>query len=183
MTVPVWDRAGFVAWRKSLSVAQRDMKDSIWQAREAATVHLDAVLKVNGAKYLRLSHLYESLRNRGYALGQDVKLEAGAGQEPKLWLDLGHVMTMEPDAKTYRLSLYGNNNVDVLLETDNLEEAGAAVIDVSAHGVVAAGRGALAANRVNAWSFATLLYVWLTGLITGVAALALLVIILKKIPF
>jgi hypothetical protein len=151
---------------------------SLRDARDASTAHLEAVLKVDGASYLRLSHLRTQL-----GPSDQLDLKSAAGVQPQLWLDLAHRLTMEPDAKTYRLSYHGVDRIDVLLETQNLEEAKEAAEKVLAQRVVNAARFSVEAAQKAEWRGLTLLYVWMTGLVTGFAALALYVIIMKKLPF
>ena len=151
---------------------------SLRDARDASTAHLEAVLKVNGASYLRLAHLRDLLD----PLDQ-IELKAGSGIQPQLWLDLAHRVTMEPDAKTYRLSFVGPDKIEVLLETENLVEAKEAAENALALKVVAQTRKAVIDSQKAEWRWMTLLYVWMTGVVTGIAALALYVITMKELPF
>jgi soluble cytochrome b562 len=114
-----------------VGVEERMSVASLRDARDASTAHLEAVLKIDGASYLRLAHLRDQLD-----FSDQVDLKAGAGVQPQLWLDLAHRMTMEPDAKTYRLSYHGVDRIEVLLETTNLAEAKAAAEKVLAIRVV-----------------------------------------------
>jgi soluble cytochrome b562 len=161
-----------------VGVEERMSVASLRDARDASTAHLEAVLKIDGASYLRLAHLRDQLD-----FSDQVDLKAGAGVQPQLWLDLAHRMTMEPDAKTYRLSYHGVDRIEVLLETTNLAEAKAAAEKVLAMRVVGQARLSVQAAQKAEWRWLTLLYVWMTGVVTGFAALALYVIIMKKLPF
>jgi soluble cytochrome b562 len=161
-----------------VGVEERMSVASLRDARDASTAHLEAVLKIDGASYLRLAHLRDQLD-----FSDQVDLKAGAGVQPQLWLDLAHRMTMEPDAKTYRLSYHGVDRIEVLLETTNLAEAKAAAEKVLAIRVVGQARLSVQAAQKAEWRWLTLLYVWMTGVVTGFAALALYVIIMKKLPF
>lgn len=158
--------------------------ESLRQARDAEAAHLDAVLKINGAKALRLSHLVQSLRQIQATGMQDLELTLKPGEEPHVWLDLSHRVTMEPDTKTYRLSALLTDRVDVLLETENLQEVLQQAQRVLAHrSVKQAWNAAESRQGPKVWSLATLVYVWATGFVAGAAGLALLSIYMKKLPF
>lgn len=158
--------------------------ETLRHARDAEALHLDAVLKVNGAKALRLTHLVELLRQSQSNDAEDLELKVRQGEDPHIWLDLSHRITMEPDAKTYRLSALSTDKVDVLLETENLDTLMVAAQRVLSHGKVrrAWGMGeSVPSSKV--WSLTTLVYVWATGFVAGAAGLALLSIYMKKLPF
>jgi hypothetical protein len=158
--------------------------ESLRHARDVEAAHLDAVLKVNGAKALRLSHVVQSLRLIQATGMQDLELKVSPGEEPQVWLDLSHRITMEPDAKTYRLSALSADRVDVLLETENLQDLLQQAQRVLAHrSVKQAWNAAESRQGAKVWSLATLVYVWATGFVAGAAALALLSIYMKKLPF
>ncbi len=161
-----------------MGVDERMSVASLRDARDASTAHLEAVLKVNGASYLRLAHLRDLLH-----YSDQIELKAGSGIQPQLWLDLAHRVTMEPDAKTYRLSFVGPDKIEVLLETENLVEAKEAAENALALKVVAQTRKAVIDSQKAEWRWMTLLYVWMTGVVTGIAALALYVITMKELPF
>ena len=165
-----------------MSLEARVAADGLRKARDAETAHLEAVLKVNGAKYLRLAHLRDLLSPLG-----SIELKAEMGDEPQLWLDLSHRVTMDPDAKTYHLAYIAPNQINTLLQTGNLEEAVKAAENVIAHHAVnverAGGQHQVRMPASPAWRHATLVYVWLTGVITGGAALAMYLIYLKKMVF
>jgi hypothetical protein len=165
---------GFVCWSFVLGVDERMSVASLRSARDASTAHLEAILKVNGASYLRLAHVHDLLGS-----SEQIELKAGPGVEPQLWLDLAHRLTMEPDAKTYRLSYVGNDKIEVLLETESVPEAKLAAEKVLALKVVGQARKTVEDSQKAEWRWMTLLYVWLTGVITGMAALGLYVITLK----
>ncbi len=147
-------------------------------ARDASTAHLEAVLKVDGARYLRLAYLRDKL-------GKDsgVELKSGPGMQSQLWLDLAHRVTMEPHAKTYRLSRIGVDTIDVMLETESLDEALVAARVVLAHRSVEVARAPADVEKSMESQWITMLYVWLTGVVTGIAVLALYIIHMKKLPF
>ena len=147
------------------------------QARDAETAHLDAVLKVHGAAYLRLASLAEHLNAKVIPQGDTVKVKAAPGSEPMLWLDVVHSITMEPDAKTYRLTHHGLQVKTVLLETPDLPGIVEAAGRIWAHQGVRDMRETTPA--VVSWRYATLIYIWMTGIVTGAAALALYYIYLK----
>lgn len=158
--------------------------ESLRHARDAEAMHLDAVLKVNGAKALRLSHVVELLRQSQSTDTQDVELKVRQGEDPHIWLDMSHRITMEPDAKTYCLSVLSPNKIDILSESENLETLLAAAQRVLSHHKVrrAWGSGESGA-KAKLWSLTTLVYVWATGFVAGAAGLALLSIYMKKLPF
>lgn len=158
------------------------ISDELRNARDAETAHLEAVLRVDGVKALRLALLADHVRQ--HIPDSSIELRTTSGEEPHMWIDLCHRVTMDPDPKTFRLSFHGLDRIDPLLETEDPQRMLAAIRNVLAHGQVTAARGG--PDRLTlptAWSYITLLYVWITGIITGVAALALLVIVLKKMPF
>ena len=155
--------------------------ESLRRARDAEAAHLDAVLKVNGAKALRLSLVVEKLRQSGAA---EVELKADVGEDPQIWLDMSHRVVMEPDTKTYRLSEYSADKVHMLLETESQDEMLAAAQRVLSHSKIRqAWSGRESDRETNARRLATLVYVWATGFVAGAAGLALLSIYLKKLPF
>ena len=88
---------------------------------------------------------------------------------------------MEPDAATYRLTRFGLHDREVLLETSDQAEILTAVQKLDAHTLVLDARHGNWAGK--SWAFATLFYVWLTGIVTGGAVLALYLIYLKKWMF
>jgi hypothetical protein len=157
-----------------------ELAERLRRARDAEFAHLAAVLKVHGAAHLRLAHLRDAL------IG-DLELKANAGEEPQLWLDVAHRVTMEPDAKTYCLKFVGSHSIDALLQTERFEEARMAAQNVLDHQTVqlarASARPVQPGEVPELWSKATLFYVWFTGLVTGAAALAMISIYLKKLPF
>jgi hypothetical protein len=155
--------------------------DSLRHARDAEAAHLDAVLKVNGAKALRLLAVAERLKQAG---ATDVELNAKVGEDPQIWLDMSHRITMEPDTKTYRLSEFSTGKIEMLLETENQDEMLTAARRVLSHGKIRQAWKSPESDRGSkAWRLATLVYVWATGFIAGAAGLALLSIYLKKLPF
>jgi hypothetical protein len=176
LAVPQWHK-----WNHRVRILGLDEKMStatLRDARDASTAHLEAVLKVNGASYLRLAHLRDQLD-----VQDDIELKAGDGVQPQLWLDMAHRFTMEPDAKTYRLAYHGASKIEVLLETDQLESAVSAAKAVLAHKAVRELRGSSEPSQTVEWQWMTLLYVWMTGVITGFAALSLYAIYMKKLLF
>ena len=158
--------------------------ETLRHARDAEVMHLEAALKVNGAKSLRLSRVVQSLRQSQRSDAADIELKLNPGDEPQVWLDLSHRITMEPDAKTYRLMALSTDKIDMLLETENLDVLLAAAQRVLAHAKV---RQAWTTGESDStgriWSLTTLIYVWATGFIAGAAGLALLFIYMKKLPF
>ncbi len=164
-----------------LSAVFATTPESLRNARNVEAVHLDAALKVNGAKALRLLNLVELLRQSG---AEEVELKANVGEDPHIWLDLSHRIVMEPDAKTYRLSALFTDKIDVLLETENVEMLMAAAHRVLTHGKLRQAWSAGESSRLGpVWSLTTLVYVWATGFVAGAAGLALLSIYMKKLPF
>ncbi len=170
-----------------LGVELLQIQSDVRRARDAESAHLEAALKIDGAKYLRLGRLRDVLRERGFGENDYFELRVTPGEPPQLWLDLRHRVTMEPDAGTYRLSVHGVDQIDIALETTSLDETVAACIKVLAHSMVRATRDAplhdVESDAQTSSNHATLVYVWLTGVITGIAALSLYAIILKKLPF
>jgi hypothetical protein len=166
----------------NVGLQYNSISDELRHARNAETAHLEAVMKVDGVKALRLALLADHVRQS--IPDSALELRTVAGEEPHLWIDLAHRVTMEPDPKTFRLSFHGVDRIDTLLETEDITRMLAAIRSVLAHGQVNAARGA--PDRLTmptAWSYMTLFYVWMTGIVTGVAAVTLLVMILKKLPF
>jgi hypothetical protein len=157
-----------------LGVEQQDWTEDFRLARRASAVHLDAVLKVDGAKALRLAHLRDQLP--GDADGT-IELQIEPGTEPLLWLDASHHISMAPDAKTYRLSFVGENRLDVLHETESPDEALSAARNVLAHAVFRRSQfgtsPAFPGQSPYSWGLPVLVYVWFTGIVTGMAGLAL----------
>jgi hypothetical protein len=154
--------------------------ESLRRARDAEAAHLDAVLKVNGAKALRLSLVAERLRQSG---APEVELQANVGEEPQIWLDMSHRITMEPDTRTYRLSEYSTGKIEVLLETESSDEMLIAAQRVLSHSIIRqAWKAPESSQGARTWRLATLVYVWATGFIAGAAGLALLSIYLKQMP-
>jgi hypothetical protein len=180
--VPKWHKSQAELWSVNVGLQYNTISDDLRHARNAETAHLEAVLKVDGVKALRLALLADHLRQ--HLPDNTFELRTVSGEEPHLWIDLCHRVTMEPDPKTFRLSFHGLDRINTLLETEDPHRMLAAIRSVLAHEQVIAARGG--PDRLTlptAWSYITLLYVWITGIITGVAALALLVIVLKKMPF
>jgi hypothetical protein len=165
-------------WSFELGLEEQISAEALRNARDASSAHLEAVLKVDGASYLRLAHLRDVL-----GPSEKTELKSAPGVRPQLWLDMAHRLTMEPDAKTYRLAHHGVDKIDVLLETEQLDEAVAAARNVLAHHKVEQLRRAPTAAAAAQRQWITMLYVWLTGFVTGVALLAIYLIYMKKLPF
>ncbi len=163
-----------------MSVKQLQIRDDVRRARDAESAHLQAALRVSGAKSLRLQRLRDVLQDRGVA-AESLDLKLAPGEEPALWLNLSHCVTMKPDAANYHLAFHGAKNIENILETSSLDDMVATCSRILAHSRVQAAReqGVDAASPV--WDQATLVYVWFTGLVTGVAALTVYAIILKKL--
>jgi hypothetical protein len=163
-----------------LGVEDKSWAERLRNARDANAAHLDAVLHVNGARYLRLSHLQQLLTAAGQT--PNLELQADLGAEPTLWLDYSHRVRMEPDSKTFRLSFMGATP-QTLLETEDVNAMREASQNVLAHAALnrtpTIAAGAETAKVVPMWSFGTLGYVWLTGVITGAALWAMASIYLK----
>jgi hypothetical protein len=166
----------------ALGVELLRVRDEIRRARDSETAHLEAILKDEGPKALRLTRLRDMLRDRGY--GEDLDLQNLVGLEPRLWLDLSTCVVMRPDAGTYQLSVHGPDRIETILQTENLDDM---VVECSrrlAHGRVADSRLPIGKNPTLApFAPTTLIYVWTTGLVTGLAVFALCAILLKKLPF
>jgi hypothetical protein len=164
-----------------LGVERLRIGDDVRQARDSETAHLEAVLKDSGAKALRLMRLRDILQQRGT---DALDLQIAPGVECRLWLDLNTSVVMRPDARTYHLSVQGRDRIETVLETESLD---AMVTECSrrlAFERLAALRQAPPADsRKRAVSQTTLLYVWMTGVVTGAAVFALCAVLLKKLPF
>jgi hypothetical protein len=167
----------------NLAAELLQIRDDLRRARDAESAHLEASLKIQGAKSLRLQQLSDILRERGFANAADLELKTIAGEEPQLWLSLSHCVVMQPDASTYQLSLHGQNQIETLLETKSLSDTVASCVRVMAHAEVLAARNTAVVEASPLWNQATLVYVWMTGVVTGVAALTLYAILLKKLLF
>jgi hypothetical protein len=168
-----------------LGVVDRSMKDRLRSARDAEAAYLDAVLRVNGAKYLRLAHLRDIV-GKAYP-AQELELKAAPGEDPVLWLDFFHRVKLASDGKTYHLDYMHNETIETLLQTSNFDETVAASKNVLDHAILREQRAeanpALPGQPPTAWPYSTLVYVWGTGIVTGAAALAFAVIHLKNLPF
>jgi hypothetical protein len=183
-SVPHWHRLCLEFMVLSSDTSHRD---ALRAARDREAAHVEARLRLDGAKVLRLAHLAEELRQSKRVsplVLEDVELKAALGDEPQLWLDLQHTVSMQPDSSTYRLNAYGTDKIDLLLETESLIKISGACERVLVQADVR--RLWQESGKRNAdshYSFTTLLYVWGTGFVAGGALLALLSIYLKKIPF
>jgi hypothetical protein len=186
LVVPFWYGVGLkpVGKFRILNAAVLTTPDYLRHARDAEASHLDAVLKVNGAKALRLSHALQMLRKENGSDVDGVELKLNMGEEPQIWLDLSHRVTMEPDPKTYRLSALSPHQIDVLLETEDLQTLLDAAERVLAHRKVRRAWGLVESKpSPNAWNVAALVYVWVMGLVTGAAGLSVIAIYMKKLIF
>lgn len=169
----------FVAWWSfKLGLEEQISAEALRNARDASSAHLEAVLKVDGASFLRLAHLRDVL-----GTSDQIDLKSAPGVQPQLWLDVAHRLTMEPDAKTYHLSHHGADRIDVLLETEQLEEAVNAARKVLAHNKVDHIRRTRDTTATAHRQWMTMLYIWLTGFVTGVSLLAICLIYLKELFF
>lgn len=158
--------------------------DDLRQARDSESAHLEAVLKDSGAKALRLARLRDVLRDRS---DTQLDLQMLPGIEPRLWLDLRTCVVMRPDAGTFQLASHGHDRIETILETGSLDEMVAACSSRLAHGQVFASRQAnnrdASVPEIAPAFPSTLVYVWMMGVITGVAILALCAIYMKKMGF
>jgi hypothetical protein len=169
-----------------LGVELPRIQDDVRHARDAESAHLEAALKIDGAKYLRLARLRDVLRERGFNDVDHFELRMMPGTEPQLWLGLSHCVTMEPNSGTYRMSIHGVDKIETALETTSLDEIVASSAKLLAQGIVRKFRVAPVATQNDAatsTNHTTLVYVWLTGVITGVVALTLYALIMKRLPF
>jgi hypothetical protein len=169
-----------------LGVELPRIQDDVRLARDAESAHLEAGLKIDGAKYLRLARLRDILGERGFHQSEYFELKAALGNAPQLWLDLRQCVTMEPDAGTYRLAVHGADTITTSLETNSLDEIVAACSKQLAHGVLQQSRTAPIlphGDSVITSDSATLIYVWFTGVVTGIAALTLYAILMKRLLF
>jgi hypothetical protein len=169
-----------------LGVELPRFQDDVRHARDAESAHLEAALKIDGAKYLRLARLRDVLRERGFNGFDHFELRMTPGTEPQLWLGLSHCVTMEPNSGTYRMSIHGVDNIEIALEATSLDEIVASSAKLLAQGIVRKSRAAPVAiqkENVAPSNHTTLVYVWLTGVITGVVALTLYALIMKRLPF
>jgi hypothetical protein len=168
-----------------LGIDMQNRAESLRRARDAETAHLEAALRIDGAKVLRLLALRDTLL--AVQPDAEIELKSGLGEEPHLWLDLHHRITMAPDNSTFRLQHIGVNDISILLETVDARSMADEAQRLIAHRIVLADRASnpVAGQPFNdgAWRLATLVYVWMTGVITGFAALALVAIYMKKIVF
>jgi hypothetical protein len=171
----------------ALAIEQREWDSMVRSARDAESAHLEAVLKVDGARYLRLAHLRLRLAEAVPARKDMLDLRAEPGDAPQLWLDAAHRVMVPDNARSYRLEHVGAQAMQPLFESADIEQAVQACTKVLAHAEIQEQRRAaspLAPSRVaTSWPLATLLYVWLTGAITGIAAWILLSIYWKKFDF
>jgi hypothetical protein len=155
------------------------VRDELRQARDSETAHLEAILKDEGPKALRLARLRDILRERSNS--ETLDLQSMAGLEPRLWLDLQCCVAMRPDAGTYQLSVHGQDRIDILLQTESLDDMVAECSRRLAHGQVLRSRQDQPVKSPPAIaSSSTLIQVWMTGVATGIALFALCVILLKK---
>lgn len=166
--------------------------EALRTARDAEAAHLEAVMRQADARVLRLAGLKDKIAAGLGGHARDLKfleLKAIEGNEPLLWLDLVHVVSMQPDNGTYRLEAQGQQGREVLAETGNSDEMTRLCLRHMAHEVVKTARQAPPVDpagsdsQISGWSAVTLLYVWLTGFVVGVAVLALLAIYMKNIIF
>jgi hypothetical protein len=161
--------------------------DRVRAARDAETAHLDAVLKVDGMRYLRLAHVRNLLLEAAPDQAAALEIRADPGTAPQLWLDVAHRLVLADDGETFQLHHLGAQAVETLLATTDAKAAVEAGLKVLAHQAVLTARrqGAASTGRGTGggWPLATLMYVWLTGAITGIAALTLLSIYRKNLPF
>lgn len=156
--------------------------EDLRQARDSESAHLEAILKDDGPKALRLARLHDILRERSNA--ETLDFQAMAGLEPRLWLDLNSCVVMRPDAGTYQLSVHGQDRIETILETENLDEIVAECSRRLARTQVQIARSTQSAvPQVDTASPTTLVYIWMTGVFTGVAIFAVCAMLLKKMPF
>jgi hypothetical protein len=172
-----------------LGLEQRIYSEDVRRARDAETAHLEAVLKVNGGRVLRLAELEDQLR-RDNSLNADalrgLELKTDVGEEPSLWLDLGHRVQIFGEGRSYRISRVKPEAIETVLETDSKIGVLAAAQRILAHGYVRdvrTGTPTTSPPAERIWGSATMFYIWLTGVVTGIAVLSLAAIYLKKLPF
>jgi hypothetical protein len=168
-----YDTEGHGAYGKgsaSLATEDTSWNDRLRHARDAQATHLDAVLRVNGAQFLRLSHLFELLKTPDTV--DMLELKAEQGVEPTLWLGLNHRIRMEPDAKTYRLTHIGEG-LQTLLETTDVNDMRNASQNVLSHvqhqKLASTTKPTPPAEKTAVLRNMTLVYIWLTGVVTGAA--------------
>lgn len=158
------------------------------RARDMEAAHYDAVLTFREAELLRLEALLAELapvvashdRARDY-----FDLAIAPGEPPRLWIDLVGSVLMAPDPRTYRLVQDLPAGRAVVCETTDRTAMVEAVTQYMAHRLVARERQVLSsvpmAPAKSGHSGLTVFLAWLAGTMAGALALALVLIVLKKL--
>jgi hypothetical protein len=163
---------------------------ALLKARQAEFAQVEARIRVNEARYLRLEALrdrIQDLLSQNGGNGSLIELKALPGEAPRLWLDLVSSMVMEPDPSSYRIEKIEAQGLTTLAETRDPEVALQQALQVVAHGAVTRaqmpGSTAVGDSGARTYDLAALVYSWSMGVIVGAAALLLAGMYLGKIGF
>jgi hypothetical protein len=156
------------------------------EARSAEAAHLDAVLALRDAKTIRLKIVEDELAAilaASPAAAHGISPVLVPGEPPRLWIDLATSVMMEPDPRTYRLTLDTQSGRETLLETEDRAELMARLKQVIAHRLVAKARAAGPAWLVPSLPRAPRLepreLAFLGGAVVGAVVVSLIFILLK----
>lgn len=163
------------------------------EARLAEAVHLDAMLKVQTAGSLRLADLRDRLL-RALADHPEPRdlldLRFVQGEAPRLWVDLISYVTMGADGRTFRLHQDGEDRQRTVFQTQDMDEMEQQVLRFIAYRIIQkeklVARGVpmqAPAQAPGGYGLAAVVYIWLTGVATGAALLAIAFIFLKRYFF
>lgn len=167
-----------------------NLDQAIRRARLAEAAHFDAIVDIRDAATLRLQVLLDTLRpvltGRQDTAGF-IELSLVPGYPPRLWVDLVSYVVMAPDARSYRFQRDTPGGHEVLFETPDRAEAVEKIVTYVAHRLVERHRVMAGASKdgppaVPAYSTATLILAWVSGLAMGVLGLFVALVLLSKVP-
>ena len=171
--------------------AQPGFEAALREARLAEAAHLEAVIRAQDAGALRLDHLRGRLLDSLPAdstLRQSMDLRLPPDFPPRLFLDLSRSVAMATDGRSFVLEEDHEDHRSVLAAEVSVEDMVREVLRLEAHRTIQTARKpeprkAWQWGALHPLTWAQLLYVWLTGFAAGVALLALVAILMKKLGF
>lgn len=167
--------------------AKSGFDEALASARLAEAAHLDALVRAQDASALRLDLVRGRLLERlpeDSALRKSMAMRLPPEHAPRLFLDLVHSIALGADGRSLLLERDHDESRELLFSTFDADAMANEVLRRVAHQAIHSARAGLTPDSTgDKASWGQLLYVWLTGLTTGVALLTAVLIYMEKLKF
>lgn len=158
------------------------MDAALRSARLAEAAHFEALMNIRDAATLRLQVLKDDLEPVVEARREAesfIDLALVPGDPPRLWIDMLAYVLMAPDPRTYRFCQDTASGQRVLFETTDRAEMADRITSYVAHRLIDRQRHLVEpASDIRparqAYGWGALLLAWLSGVILGAVAIALI---------